>query len=122
MLRDDRRPRRRGDDVYRAPTPRPARCATRWTPGAVRHPQGDRGEGEELLAIYHSHTKSAAYPSQTDVNLAFWQWSQDGESKRALAWPGTMNPIASLAEGEEPLRGFDITEVGEVVDVDLVVE
>ena len=27
-------------------------------------------EGGELLAIYHSHTKSAAYPSQTDVNLA----------------------------------------------------
>ena len=26
--------------------------------------------GGELLAIYHSHTKSAAYPSQTDVNQA----------------------------------------------------
>ena len=28
------------------------------------------GDGGELLAIYHSHTKSAAYPSQTDVNQA----------------------------------------------------
>ncbi len=26
--------------------------------------------GEELSAIYHSHTASPAYPSQTDINLA----------------------------------------------------
>src|SRR5512147_2470754 len=26
--------------------------------------------GEDLGAIYHSHTKSPAYPSQTDINLA----------------------------------------------------
>lgn len=28
--------------------------------------------GEDLLAIYHSHTRSAAYPSTTDVELAFF--------------------------------------------------
>lgn len=28
--------------------------------------------GEALLAIYHSHTRSAAYPSRTDVDLAFF--------------------------------------------------
>ncbi len=28
--------------------------------------------GEDLLAIYHSHTRSAAYPSRTDVELAFY--------------------------------------------------
>lgn len=28
--------------------------------------------GWELGAIYHSHTRSAPYPSQTDVNLAFY--------------------------------------------------
>ena len=28
--------------------------------------------GEDLLAIYHSHTRSAAYPSRTDVELAFF--------------------------------------------------
>jgi proteasome lid subunit RPN8/RPN11 len=27
---------------------------------------------EDLLAIYHSHTRSAAYPSRTDVELAFY--------------------------------------------------
>jgi len=28
--------------------------------------------GWEFLAIYHSHTASEAYPSQTDMRLAFW--------------------------------------------------
>jgi len=57
--------------------------------------------GEELSAIYHSHTKSPAYPSQTDINLA--------------AYPGVVYLIASLKEGEEPLRGFTIVD-GEVVE------
>jgi proteasome lid subunit RPN8/RPN11 len=41
--------------------------------------------GGELLAIYHSHTKSAAYPSQTDVN-------------QAVAWPEQIYVIVSLAD------------------------
>lgn len=64
-------------------------------------------KGEELAAIYHSHTKSPAYPSQTDINLA--------------AYPGVIYLIVSLAEGEEPLRGFEI-EDGEVSEVELAVE
>ena len=28
--------------------------------------------GDDVLAIYHSHTRSAAYPSKTDVELAFF--------------------------------------------------
>jgi proteasome lid subunit RPN8/RPN11 len=31
--------------------------------------------GEDLLAIYHSHPVSVAYPSKTDVALAFWEES-----------------------------------------------
>lgn len=31
-----------------------------------------RVEGLELMAIYHSHPTSPAYPSQTDVRLAFY--------------------------------------------------
>jgi [CysO sulfur-carrier protein]-S-L-cysteine hydrolase len=61
-------------------------------------------KGEELSAIYHSHTASPAYPSQTDINLA--------------AYPGTLYLIVSLAEGEKDLRGFRI-EDGEVTEVDL---
>jgi proteasome lid subunit RPN8/RPN11 len=45
--------------------------------------------GGELLAIYHSHTKSAAYPSQTDVN-------------QAVAWPDQVYVIVSLADHDAP--------------------
>ena len=46
-------------------------------------------DGDELLAIYHSHTKSAAYPSQTDVN-------------QAVAWPDQIYVIVSLADADAP--------------------
>ena len=62
--------------------------------------------GEELAAIYHSHTASPAYPSQTDINLA--------------AYPDAIYLIVSLAEGEEPLRGFHIRD-GEVTETELEV-
>jgi [CysO sulfur-carrier protein]-S-L-cysteine hydrolase len=45
--------------------------------------------GGELLAIYHSHTKSAAYPSQTDVN-------------QAVAWPDQVYVIVSLEDADNP--------------------
>jgi len=46
-------------------------------------------DGGELLGIYHSHTKSAAYPSQTDVN-------------QAVAWPEQVYVIVSLADPDDP--------------------
>ena len=50
--------------------------------------------GKELLAIYHSHTKSAAYPSQTDVN-------------QAVAWPDQIYLIVSLADRDAPdVKGY----------------
>ena len=52
--------------------------------------------GEELAAIYHSHTNSPAYPSQTDISLA--------------SYPDAVYLILSLAAGEEPLRGFRIVD------------
>jgi proteasome lid subunit RPN8/RPN11 len=59
---------------------------------------------EEMVAIYHSHTASPAYPSQTDINLA--------------TYPDSIYLILSLAEGQEPLRGFRI-EDGAVSEVEL---
>jgi proteasome lid subunit RPN8/RPN11 len=51
-------------------------------------------QGHELLAIYHSHTKSAAYPSQTDVN-------------QAIAWPDQIYLIVSLEDPEAPdVKGY----------------
>src|SRR5215210_4880459 len=63
--------------------------------------------GEDLSAIYHSHTASPAYPSQTDINLA--------------AYPDALYLIVSLAEGEKDLRGFRI-EDGKVTEVELDVD
>lgn len=49
--------------------------------------------GEDLVAIYHSHTRSAAYPSRTDVDLAFF--------------PDPVYLIVSLADRDAPeIRGF----------------
>jgi proteasome lid subunit RPN8/RPN11 len=57
--------------------------------------------GLELGAIYHSHTRSRAYPSQTDVNLAFY--------------PDALYLIVSVEDPDSPdLRAFRI--VDEVVD------
>ena len=62
--------------------------------------------GEELAAIYHSHTKSEAYPSQTDINLA-------------AAWPDPLYLICSLQDADEPVvRAFSIRD-GTVEEVEL---
>jgi proteasome lid subunit RPN8/RPN11 len=51
----------------------------------------------DLLAIYHSHTHTEAFPSRTDVELAFY--------------PDAVYLIVSLEDREAPvLRGFDIVD------------
>jgi [CysO sulfur-carrier protein]-S-L-cysteine hydrolase len=45
--------------------------------------------GSELGAIYHSHTRTAPYPSQTDINFA-------------VNWPGVEWIIVGRASGEPP--------------------
>ncbi len=65
--------------------------------------------GEEIVGIYHSHTRTAAYPSQTDINLA-------------TGWPDSVYLIVSLEDPDSPyVRGFRIRD-GEVEDVDLQAE
>jgi proteasome lid subunit RPN8/RPN11 len=80
------------------------------------------GNGEELTAIYHSHTASPAYPSQTDINLALMD-RREGERVvgKEPIFPGVIYLIASLADGEEPLRAFEITADG-VNEVELEIE
>ena len=61
------------------------------------------------LGLYHSHTKSPAYPSQTDVNFA-------------ELWPGAVWLIVSLADqGAPDLRAFRINGP-DVEEVELAVE
>jgi proteasome lid subunit RPN8/RPN11 len=63
--------------------------------------------GEELVAIYHSHTGSSAYPSQTDVNLA--------------AYPDAVYVIVSLQGPDDPdVRGYWIRD-GQIDEAELVI-
>jgi proteasome lid subunit RPN8/RPN11 len=66
------------------------------------------GDGMELLGIYHSHTKSAAYPSQTDVN-------------QAVAWPEQIYVIVSLAEEDAPDVKAYLLEDLKIADVEIAV-
>jgi [CysO sulfur-carrier protein]-S-L-cysteine hydrolase len=61
--------------------------------------------GFELGAIYHSHTRSDPYPSQTDVNFA-------------ANWPGVEWIIVGLADGDEPVvRSYLIGQDGAISEV-----
>ena len=65
--------------------------------------------GGELLAIYHSHTKSAAYPSQTDVN-------------QAVNWPDAIYVIVSLEDPVAPdVKAYWLKDL-KIADAELVVE
>ena len=61
-------------------------------------------DGCELGAVYHSHTRTAPYPSQTDINFA-------GN------WPGVEWIIVGLAGGAAPevrsylIEGSSVAEV-----------
>ena len=63
--------------------------------------------GHELGAIYHSHTRSAPYPSQTDINLAFY--------------PESLYVIVGVAGPEADVRAFRIVG-GQVSEAELVLE
>jgi [CysO sulfur-carrier protein]-S-L-cysteine hydrolase len=79
--------------------PNAARSMTFYSmePKAMLHAFNDMEEQEwELLAIYHSHTHTEAFPSQTDVELAFY--------------PDAVYLIVSLQDEEPVLRAFDIRD------------
>ncbi len=60
----------------------------------------------DLGAIYHSHTRSEPYPSQTDINLAFY--------------PEALYLIVGVAGAEPLVRAFTIRD-GSVSEAELVV-
>jgi proteasome lid subunit RPN8/RPN11 len=64
--------------------------------------------GEEIAAIYHSHTSSPAEPSQTDISLA-------------ENWPDPVYLICSLDGPDAPsVRGFTIRDrLVEEVELDV---
>jgi proteasome lid subunit RPN8/RPN11 len=63
--------------------------------------------GLDLGAIYHSHTRSDPYPSQTDINLAFY--------------PDSLYVIVGVAKDEPEVRAYRIVDA-QVQEVALQVE
>ncbi len=65
-------------------------------------------EGWSLLAIYHSHPESEAYPSGTDVSLSYY--------------PDAVYFITSLRDEQSPVvRAFRIVD-RQITELDLVVD
>lgn len=64
-------------------------------------------KGWDLLGIFHSHTHSAAYPSQTDVHLAYYSEA--------------LYLIVSLKDPMPVVRAFRIVE-GKIAEEEIVVK
>lgn len=64
-------------------------------------------DGYDLGAIYHSHTRTAPEPSQTDINLALY--------------PDALYVIVGLAAAEPEVRAWRIVG-GEVSEAELIVD
>lgn len=54
------------------------------------------GKGLTMVAIYHSHPGSSAYPSPKDISLAFY--------------PDTVHVIISFASGNPVIKAFEIKD------------
>jgi proteasome lid subunit RPN8/RPN11 len=65
-----------------------------------------RGNNLSMLAIFHSHPSSAAYPSARDVSLAFYE--------------DVVYIIISFIEKEPVVKGFSIKE-GEIKESKIIV-
>jgi proteasome lid subunit RPN8/RPN11 len=63
--------------------------------------------GLDMGLIYHSHTRSEPYPSQTDVNLA-------------TGWPDSLYVIVGTSTPEPVVRAYRIRD-GQVSDAELEV-
>ncbi len=72
-------------------------------PGEIVKVDSEAGDNDwELLAIYHSHTQSEAYPSDTDVRIA---------GGTAQLWPDVRYVLVSLKDADDPqVRSFSIVE------------
>jgi proteasome lid subunit RPN8/RPN11 len=72
--------------------------------------------GRALGAIYHSHTRSDPFPSETDINLAFLRGTDEP------LWPGTAYIIVGVASPEPEVRAFSIPSRDRVEVLDLEVD
>jgi proteasome lid subunit RPN8/RPN11 len=72
-------------------------------PGELVEVDREAGDNDwDLLAIYHSHTRSEAYPSDTDVRIA---------GGTAELWPNVRYILVSLMHEDNPqVRSFRIAD------------
>ena len=77
-------------------------------PEAIRIIDEIEDAGSELAGLYHSHTRTDPYPSQTDVNFA-------------ANWPGIEWVIVGLKGDEATVRSY-LIDGGRIEEVALEVE
>ena len=91
--------------------PNAARSMTYYSmdPKSMLHAMNEIDDEDwDLVAIYHSHTHTEAFPSPTDVELAFY--------------PDAIYLIISLQDADAPvIRGFGITD-GTITERVLIVD
>lgn len=75
--------------------------------------------GEALFAIYHSHVASEAYPSPTDVRMAFWP---PGAIEGPPMFPETYYILVALKYEPPAVRAFHIRSGGAIEEeaIDIV--
>jgi [CysO sulfur-carrier protein]-S-L-cysteine hydrolase len=75
----------------------------------IRAQDAFEDDGAEMGAIYHSHTRSEPYPSQTDVNFA-------------RGWPGVEWLIVGVRrDGEPTVRSYRIDD-GAIEEIEVQVD
>jgi proteasome lid subunit RPN8/RPN11 len=75
----------------------------------IRAQDAFEDDGAEMGAIYHSHTRSEPYPSQTDVNFA-------------RGWPGVEWLIVGVRRNGEPaVRSYRIDD-GVIEEIEVQVD
>ena len=92
--------------------PQPARRYEMSPVELMRVEGSAEDNGEQIKAIYHSHTFTQAYPSETDVNNAV----QSG-------WTDPVYVLVSLVEKWRPVvRAYQISEDGKVAELPITTD
>lgn len=94
--------------LYRVPNDSRSMTYYSMEPKAMLHAFNDMDDRElDLLAIYHTHTHTEAFPSPTDVELA--------------TYPDAVYVICSLQDDQPVVRAFDIVR-GKITERALQIE
>ena len=92
--------------------PQPARRYEMSPLELMRVEGSAENNGEHIVAIYHSHTFTQAYPSETDVNNAV----QSG-------WTDPVYVLVSLVEKWRPVvRAYQISDDGQVAELPITTD